>query len=225
MMTGDVWKLPDLKPVDRLVLLALVDYGTRAFPKQETLAAKCGLSRCAVCRSVARLRDRGLITTKGSGKALRYVVATQAQPTQTHANPRKAAPRSCSSQLQQLCSTATAAVAKSYRDPNYPNELPHLPAAAPEGATGWGVSIETWERIQARDPRAHFDGTRNVVRRVLVNEHKLTEADAIGAWRLLLEAWARTGVNAYEILKRQLDNLDGARDDGRVVLHRIRGVA
>ena len=216
MMTGDVWRVPGLKPVDRLVLLALVDYGTRAFPKQETLAAKCGLSRCAVCRSVARLRELGLITTKGCGKALRYVVATPkpvAQP-RTNGSPK----------LQQLCSTATAAVAKSYRDPNYPNQLPHLPAAAPSGATGWGVSIETWERILVRDPRAYFEGTRNVVQRVL-REHKLSEADAIGAWRLLLEAWARTGTNAYDILKQHLGQLEGSRDVGRVVLHRIRGVA
>jgi len=216
MMTGDVWRVPGLKPVDRLVLLALVDYGTRAFPKQETLAAKCGLSRCAVCRSVARLRKLGLITTKGSGKALRYVVATPKPAAQPRTN--------CSPQLQQVCSTATAAVANSYRDPNYPNELPHLPAAAPSGATGWGVSIETWERILVRDPRAYFEGTRNVVQRVL-REHKLSEADAIGAWRLLLEAWARTGTNAYDILKQHLGQLEGSRDVGRVVLHRIRGVA
>jgi biotin operon repressor len=216
MMTGDVWRVPGLKPVDRLVLLALVDYGTRAFPKQETLAAKCGLSRCAVCRSVARLREQGLITTKGSGKALRYVVSTP--------KPAGAPRRSCSPKLQQVCSTATAAVANSYRDPNYPNELPHLPAAAPSGATGWGVSIETWERILVRDPRAYFEGTRNVVQRVL-REHKLSEADAIGAWRLLLEAWARTGTNAYDILKQHLGQLEGSRDVGRVVLHRIRGVA
>ena len=223
MMTGDVWRVPGLKPVDRLVLLALVDYGTRAFPKQETLAAKCGLSRCAVCRSVARLRELGIITTKGSGKALRYVVAT---PKSAGATPvqRNATRRNCSPQLQQVCSTATAAVAKSYRDPNYPNELPHLPAAAPSGATGWGVSIETWERILVRDPRAYFEGTRNVVQRVL-REHKLSDADAICAWRLLLEAWARTGTNAYEILKQHLGKLDGSRDVGRVVLHRIRGVA
>jgi predicted transcriptional regulator len=216
MMTGDVWRVPGLKPVDRLVLLALVDYGTRAFPKQETLAAKCGLSRCAVCRSVARLRELGLITTKGSGKALRYVVATPKPAAQPRTN--------CSPQLQQVCSTATAAVAKSYRDPNYPIQRPHLPEAAPTGATGWGVSIETWERILVRDPRAYFEGTRNVVQRVL-REHKLSEADAIGAWRLLLEAWARTGTNAYDILKQHLGQLEGSRDVGRVVLHRIRGVA
>jgi hypothetical protein len=90
--------------------------------------------------------------------------------------------------------------------------------------SGWEVQDDIANRIKQRDPRADIKSHCSVCRRVLIS-YGLSDRDAVGAWRLLLEHWARSGNDAYSTLKFHTENLGGARDVAKVVLHRLQGVA
>lgn len=213
MKQSDIWKL-DLDYRCKVVLLALLDYGVRAWPRQSTLATKCGMGRRTLQRTLDELREGGRIATKTRGKALTYVVIDLRQ-------------RDASS-----CATGAPEMRLRGAGIGVPvaqgSELVHLTSPPnPVNAiasTGWAVQEDIANRIRQRDPRADFPSQCSVCRRVLVS-HGLSDRDAVGAWRLLLEHWARTGNDAYSTLKHHTENLGGARDTAKVVLHRLQGVA
>ena len=67
------WETPDLKPTDRLVLLALAHYADntgQCFPSDKQIAHRAGISERTVIRAIRTLRDRCLIVVakRGNGR-------------------------------------------------------------------------------------------------------------------------------------------------------------
>ena len=71
---SEVWRCGALDGTQKLVLLAILDYGRLAYPRQAVLAAKCGISKSTCQRTVDGLRASGVLTTTTKGKALSYRV-------------------------------------------------------------------------------------------------------------------------------------------------------
>ena len=63
-----IWRVEGLRPMERLVLLALCYFGNQggsnSYPAQRTLAAMCSCSIPTVKRSLKSLRDRHLIVVE-----------------------------------------------------------------------------------------------------------------------------------------------------------------
>lgn len=214
-LPSDIWRLGTaLTPVEKLVALALADYGDRIYPSQGTLAVKTGLHRTTVNRVVESLRAKGVVKTVGSGKSLRYELNLSQKTTGT-----------CSTVRQHLSQKTTRPVAQCYRDPNESNELAQEPAAADAArGEGWAVFEPIRSRILQRDPRADFGAQAKVCRRILA-QHGLTLPEAECAWHDLCTSWARTGVSAYEALNRLTLNMTDVRNPRAVLLHRLKEVA
>jgi hypothetical protein len=218
LLPSDVFRLGDaLDPFEKLVALALIDYGPRAFPKQQTLAVKCGLSVRTVQRCLDSLREKGLLTTSSTGKALTYVL--EMRPTDASC---------CATQTHLMRPTDASDASHRRRDPKEsngtrePNQAPAPPAA------GWGgVPESLQEAIRRRDPGADLvaSAQRAVVSQILASVGITADRDHADAWRLLCQAWAATGHRPYDIARKSAERLDGAKDVRAVVLHRIRGAA
>jgi hypothetical protein len=209
---SDIWRRGDaLDPLEKLVALALLDYGDRIYPSQSHVAAKTGLSLATVKRVMRSLRAKLVISVKRNRKGLAYAFV-MAQPdtfesvTQT---PVKAQPD-------------TDPV--SQRATNYPKNYPTNQGAPDGAAGGWEVPSDVEGRIRIRDPRAEVAAQRGVCRRVLL-QHGFTEEEARHNWRNLCLEWARTGTSAYDILKEEVQQLAGARDVRAVLLHRLKRLA
>jgi biotin operon repressor len=201
-----------------LVLLAILDYGRLAYPRQAVLAAKCGISRSTCQRTVDALRLSGVLTTTTKGKALVYRVNLTGQEM-----PQSDASRSIN--LTPEMHQNDASIGVKLTQGSYLAKLTSPPNQQTATAvSGWEVQDDIANRIKQRDPRADIKSHSSVCRRVLIS-HGLSDRDALGAWRLLLEHWARSGNDAYSTLKHHTENLGGARDVAKVVLHRLQGVA
>ncbi len=213
MKPSDIWKL-DLDYRAKVVLLALLDYGVRAWPRQSTLSTKCGMNKRTLQRTLDELRLSGRITTKTRGKALTYTIVDL----------RQSVTSTCDTGASEIRLRVTGTDASV----SYGSELVHLTSppnqASATALGGWEVEEQVANRIRQRDPRADINSHCSVCRRVLIS-HGLSDRDALGAWRLLLEHWARSGNDAYSTLKFHTENLGGARDVAKVVLHRLQGVA
>jgi hypothetical protein len=210
---SDVWRMGDsLDPMEKLVALALLDYGDRIFPSQAHVAVKTGLSLATVKRVMKTLRSKMVITTKRTKRGLAYGFVM------AHPEPRHSV-----TQTPPKCQPDTGMV--SHRATNYPKNSPTQPRAADAApAGGWDLSWEVRSRIGVRDPRGDPDAQLKVARR-LMREHGLSDADAQWGWRLLCEHWARTGNAPYDTLHRITTSLEGARDVRAVVMHKLKGVA
>ena len=211
---SDVFRLGDaLTPAEKLVAIALADYGAKIHPSHARLAVKTGFDRSTIVRVVESLRRKGVIRTKGSGKALTYTLHLSHHAT-----------AGCCTMQQVVSHDATGGVAPCNRDPNYQSNPQPNPGAADAAAGGWEVPEDVQGRIRIRDPRADMDAQRRVCAKVMI-QHGLTEDEARRAWRDLCLGWARTGNNAYDLLNREVQQLGGARDVRAVLLHRLKGVA
>lgn len=210
---SDVWRMGDsLDPMEKLVALALLDYGDRIFPSQAHVAVKTGLSLATVKRVMKTLRSKMVITTKRTKRGLAYGFVM------AHPEPRHGV-----TQTPPKCQPDTGMV--SHRATNYPKNYPNQPRAADAApAGGWDLSWEVRSRIAMRDPRGDPDAQLRVVRRIMA-EHGLGDPDAQWGWRLLCEHWARTGNAPYDTLHRITTSLEGARDVRAVVMHKLKGVA
>lgn len=213
MKPSDIWKL-EVDYRSKVVLLALLDYGVRAWPRQSTLATKCGMGRRTLQRTLDELRESGRIATKTRGKALTYMVIDLRQ--------RDASTCATGAPEMRLRGAGIGASVAQGSELSYLTSPPNYASATALG--GWEVEDGIANRIRQRDPRADFTSQCSVCRRVLIS-HGLSDRDALGAWRLLLEHWARSGNDAYATLKHHTENLGGARDVAKVVLHRLQGVA
>ena len=200
----------------KVILLALLDYGPRAFPRQSTLARKVGMGRTALQANIDRLRAAGLLATKGTGKALSYVVL-----------PGMRAPRSPESEQEKPGIRASDA-RNPGRDPNYPIELNHLTKAAPKAPTGWeGIPDGVVEAIRERYPnadamiRGQLDGVS-----LRLRQHKVTDPrDLETVWQKLVVEWASNDTRPFDGLERLLAACAGARDTRAVLMYRLRGAA
>jgi biotin operon repressor len=215
---SEVWRCGALDGIQKLVLLAILDYGRIAYPRQAVLAAKCGISRSTCQRALEQLRASGVLTTSSRGKALVYRINLTGEEM-----PQVDASRSIKMTQEKHQDDASTGVKMTQG-----SELVQLTSPPNQqtatAVSGWEVQSDTANRIKQRDPRADLDAQRSVCRRVLIS-YGLSDRDAVGAWRLLLEHWARSGNDAYATLKHHTENLGGARDVAKVVLHRLQGVA
>lgn len=219
LRTGDVFRLGDaVTPEEKLVLLALIDYGARIYPSQGTLALKTGYSVRTVRNVVKSLREKGLITTTQRGaKALTYTVVAPSSEangaaSDRHHVQRREAPRAAQ------CGTPCSGILTT-QGTTQPNQ------ALAIASTGWGVnSHEMWQSIVARDPRATLDLDSQVrVTAKVLGQYGMSQDEASTAWQFLVRIWAHTGNRPYDTLTRVLDkSLDGAKDVASVVLHRIK---
>lgn len=215
---SEVWRCGALDGVQKLVLLALLDYGRLAYPRQAVLAAKCGISRSTCQRALEQLRASGVLTTSSRGKALVYHINLTGED-------RRQDDASRSIKLTQEMHQYDASIGVNMTQGSELVQLTSPPNQQTATAvSGWEVQSDMANRIRQRDPRADLKNQCSVCRRVLVS-HGLSDRDALGAWRLLLEHWARSGNDAYSTLKHHTENLGGARDVAKVVLHRLQGVA
>ena len=215
---SEVWRCGALDGVQKLVLLALLDYGRLAYPRQAVLAAKCGISRSTCQRALEQLRASGVLTTSSRGKALVYHINLTCED-------RRQDDASRSIKMTQEMHQDDASSGVKMTQGSELVQLTSPPNQANANAfSGWEVQDDMANRIRQRDPRADLKSQCSVCRRVLVS-HGLSDRDALGAWRLLLEHWARSGNDAYSTLKHHTENLGGARDVAKVVLHRLQGVA
>ena len=215
---SEVWRCGALDGIQKLVLLALLDYGRLAYPRQAVLAAKCGISRSTCQRALEQLRASGVLTTSSRGKALVYRINLTGQEM-----PQVDASRSIKMTQEMHQDDASSGVKMTQGSELVQLTSPPNQANA-NAFSGWAVQDDIANRIRQRDPRADLDAQLKVCRRVLVS-YGLSDRDAVGAWRLLLEHWARSGNDAYATLKHHTENLGGARDVAKVVLHRLQGVA
>lgn len=219
-LPSDIWRLGDaVTPTEKLLLLALVDYGAKIHPSQGTLAIKTGLSVRTVGEAIASLRRKGLVATLQRGaKSLSYTVTlTPPRSADIAEHARQPLPRRSANSAEQVGNHCRG-ILTSQRT-NQPNQQP-----AGAGSGGWGVNQELGNRIRQRDPRADFDAQERVCRRVMA-QHGLTMPEAQWAWGVFCDVWARTGNAAYDTLSKVTIDLTGARDVRALVLHRIKAVA
>jgi hypothetical protein len=209
---SDIWRLGDsLDPLEKLVALALLDYGDRIYPSQAHVAIKTGLSLATVKRVMRSLRAKLVISVKRNRKGLSYAFV-MAQPDTSDGV----------TQTPQKCQPDTGLV--SHRATNYPKNPLTNQGAAEAAAGGVEVPSDVEARIRMRDPRADIVAQARVCAKVMV-QHGLTFDEASRCWRDLCLGWARTGRSAYDLLNEQVQQLAGARDVRAVLLHRLKGVA
>lgn len=211
---SDIWRLGDsLDPHEKLVALALLDYGDRIYPSQAHVAIKTGLSLATVKRVMRSLRSKLVISVQKNRKGLSYAFV-MAHPDTTDGV----------SLTPQKCQPDTGSV--SHRATNYPKNHPTNQSGPPEGGRGGVVELSQDIRsaIARRDPRGDVDAQHRVVTRML-GEHGLTGQAARDAWIALARHWARTGNGAYETLSELLAGMVDVRDPSAVLMYRIRRLA
>ena len=212
---GQVFRLaPCLTSDELLVLLALADYGDRIFPSQAALAAKTRLHISTVKRALTGLRSKQVVTAKGYGKALTYMLHL------AHAE------RGTSlTQSEVVAQAERGGRSHRARDPNtQTNYQPNPPPAE----AGRGVAASPWEGIPE-------DAIRRIRRWVpegadqlcaaqrRVTERRLLELgvarDQLGRWWSRLgDRWGDTGVPPYDNLATTLDGIGGEVRDRLAVL-------
>jgi len=212
---GQVFRLaPCLSSDELLVLLALADYGDRIFPSQAALAAKTRLHISTVKRALTGLRSKQVVTAKGYGKALTYMLHL------AHAE------RGTSlTQSEVVAQAERGGRSHRARDPNtQTNYQPNPPPAE----AGRGVAASPWEGIPE-------DAIRRIRRWVpegadqlcaaqrRVTERRLLELgvarDQLGRWWSRLgDKWGDTGVPPYDNLATTLDGIGGEVRDRLAVL-------
>ena len=218
---GQAFRLaPCLSSDELLVLLALADYGDRIFPSQAALAAKTRLHISTVKRALTGLRSKQVVTAKGYGKALTYMLHL------AHAE------RGTSlTQSEVVAQAERGGRSHRARDPNtQTNYQPNQPPAE----AGRGVAASPWEGIPE-------DAIRRIRRWVpegadqlcaaqrRVTERRLLELgvarDQLGRWWSRLgDRWGDTGVPPYDNLATTLDGIGGeVRDRLAVLAFRIGG--
>lgn len=217
---SSIWQLgAAVSPAEKLVLLALIDYGARIHPSQGTISLKTGLSVRKVGQVIAALRQKGLVrTTQRGAKSLTYDVAlTPDRSAQSADHDRHAVPRR-SAQYAEEVGTACRGILTN-QGTNQPNQ-----GAASAAAVGGGISDSVRFQIAVRDPRGDVDAQHRVVARLL-GEHGVTGKDATDAWIALARNWALTGNGAYETLSDLLRGMVDVRDPAAVLMYRIRRLA
>ena len=212
---GQVFRLaPCLSSDELLVLLALADYGDRIFPSQAALAAKTRLHISTVKRALTGLRSKQVVTAKGYGKALTYMLHL------AHAE------RGTSlTQSEVVAQAERGGRSHRARDPNtQTNYQPNPPPAE----AGRGVAASPWQGIPE-------DAIRRIRRWVpegadqlcaaqrRVTERRLLELgvarDQLGRWWSRLgDRWGDTGVPPYDNLATTLDGIGGEVRDRLAVL-------
>lgn len=81
-LIGKVWSLSLESPTQKLILLALADYGIESWPSIPTIARKCQLCERTVYQELAKLKSKKLleVISGGPGKSNRYRILLTPAP-------------------------------------------------------------------------------------------------------------------------------------------------
>lgn len=223
-LPSEVFRLGDsLTPEEKLVLLALIDYGSRIYPSQGTLAVKTGYCVRTIGTVVQSLRTKGVLTTFQRGaKGLTYVITLDPQRSAPHAEiGRHAMPSTSASHAEQV-----GMPCRGIRTSKRTNQKNPAPAdAGGVVASPWdGIDPEDCRRVRNWYPRGDADAL--CVAQRLVTLRKLAElgvrvTDHAKWWRRLGQEWARIGVPPYDQLATALESLGEVRDRVAVLAFRI----
>jgi hypothetical protein len=215
---GEIFALGgSLTPTEKLVAIALADYGERIHPSQAHIAMKTGLHLDTVSATICSLRGKGIIETYGSGKALTYRLDLRSRTGGTSGF-----------KPEHLRSTTGAPPVLNRRDPIHQRTTKEPPAA--DAAKGGVVS--PWDGIDPEDVRKirnwcprHTDTLCEAQRRVTLR--KLADLgirvnDHAKWWRRLGERWGQIGVPPYDQLALELQSIGpDVRDRVSVLAFRL----
>ena len=224
-LPSDVFRLGDaLTPEEKLVLLALIDYGARIYPSQGTLALKTGYCVRTIRTVVKALREKGILTTSQRGaKALTYsVVLDPVHEARDAALGRHGVQRNAARDAAQ-CGTPCSGILTSQGT----SQGTPAPATAGKGgeASPWdGIDQEDQRKIRNWVPRG-VDELCEAQRRVTLR--KLADlgirvTDHARWWRRLGERWGQIGVPPYDQLALELQSIGtDVRDRVSVLAFRL----
>ena len=224
-LPSDVFRLGDaLTPEEKLVLLALIDYGARIYPSQGTLALKTGYCVRTIRTVVKALREKGILTTSQRGaKALTYsVTINPVHEARDAALGRHAVQRNAARDAAQ-CGMPCSGI----RTSQGTSQGTKAPATAGKGgeASPWdGIDQEDQRKIRNWVPRG-VDELCEAQRRVTLR--KLADlgirvTDHARWWRRLGERWGQIGVPPYDQLALELQSIGtDVRDRVSVLAFRL----
>ena len=224
-LPSDVFRLGDaLTPEEKLVLLALIDYGARIYPSQGTLAVKTGYCVRTIRTVVKALREKGILTTSQRGaKSLTYsVTMNPVHEARDAAVGRHGVQRNAARDAAQCgmpCSGILTSQGTSQGTP--------APATAGKGgeASPWdGIDQEDQRKIRNWHPREVDDlcaAQRRVTLRKLA-DLGIRVTDHARWWRRLGERWGQIGVPPYDQLALELQSIGtDVRDRVSVLAFRL----
>ena len=224
-LPSEVFRLGDaLTPEEKLVLLALIDYGARIYPSQGTLAVKTGYCVRTIRTVVKALREKGILTTSQRGsKALTYsVTMNPVHEARDAAVGRHAVQRNAARDAARCgmpCSGILTSQGTSQGTP--------APATAGKGgeASPWdGIDQEDQRKIRNWHPRDVDDlcaAQRRVTLRKLA-DLGIRVTDHARWWRRLGERWGQIGVPPYDQLALELQSIGtDVRDRVSVLAFRL----
>lgn len=206
-LPSEVWRLGDsVTPTEKLVLLALVDYGTRIHPSQGTLSVKTGLSVRTVGDTIASLRRKGLVTTVQRGaKSLSYsVVLKRPSSANSAEHDRQPLPSRSANSAEEVGNHCRGILTS--QGTSQPN--PGAVTAAAGVESPWdGIDPEDQRRIRRWVPRGVEElivAQRRVTLRKLA-EIGVRVSDHARWWRHLGSRWAEKGMPPYDQLLVELE--------------------
>ena len=200
---GEIFALGTaLTPTEKLVAIALADYGERIHPSQAHLSMKTGLHLDTVSKAICALRAKGIIETYGTGKALTYRLDLRSRTGGTSGF-----------KPEHLRSTTGAPPVLNRRDPKHQVTTKEPPAAdAAKGGVDspWdGIDPEDVRKIRNWVPRGTdelCEAQRRVTLRKLA-DLGIRVTDHARWWRRLGERWGQIGVPPYDQLALELQSI------------------
>ena len=225
LLPSDVFRLGDaLEPEEKLVLLALIDYGARIYPSQGTLAVKTGYCVRTIRTVVKALREKGILTTSQRGaKALTYsVVLDPIHAARDAAVGRHAVQRYAARDAAQ-CGMPCSGILTS-QGTSQPNQAPATAGKGGEASPWDGIDQEDQRKIRNWHPREVDDlcaAQRRVTLRKLA-DLGIRVTDHARWWRRLGERWGQIGVPPYDQLALELQSIGtDVRDRVSVLAFRL----
>jgi hypothetical protein len=244
-LPSDVFRLGEaLTPEEKLVLLALIDYGARIYPSQGTLALKTGYCVRTIRTVVKALREKGVIQTSQRGaKALTYSVvlnpvhvpAPESSPvtrnysgiTPVHAARDAAVGRHPvpinAARDAAVCGKRCSGILTS-QGTSQPNQAPATAGKGGEASPWDGIDQEDQRKIRRwvpRDTDTLCEAQRRVTLRKLA-DLGIRVTDHARWWRRLGERWGQIGVPPYDQLALELQSIGtDVRDRVSVLAFRL----
>lgn len=218
MKPSEIWAV-ECPAEEKLVALAIVDYGRIAYPRQAVLARKCGMSRRTLQRILSRMEEetgtspiRIRIERRKRGLVYRVEMRQSDAPECVNLTPmmrQSDAPR---------CVNLT-----------HPSKLvqgtsPPNPESA-DAETGGGVAQVLCQAIRTKYPRETPEAHGRVCRRIL-SRYGIDGQEADECFETLLRKWldrgGAHGNDAYATLARYTEDLAGARVPRAVLVAKIK---
>ena len=224
-LPSDVFRLGEaLTPEEKLVLLALIDYGARIYPSQGTLALKTGYCVRTIRTVVKALREKGVIQTSQRGaKALTYsVVLDHVHAARDAAVGRHAVPINAARDAA-VCGKRCSGILTS-QGTSQPNQAPATAGKGGEASPWDGIDQEDQRKIRRwcpRDTDTLCEAQRRVTLRKLA-DLGIRVTDHARWWRRLGERWGQIGVPPYDQLALELQSIGpDVRDRVSVLAFRV----